>query len=134
VPDSNVKLFGFELSKAILDGSMATPAVGVRVTYTRLTGVNDLDLQTAGLDASISKGFLFLTPYAGAGMVLINSKAEGNLASLATKAGAPLSTEHIYQPRVFAGLKVSPLPLVGFTAEAEYQVRPIYSLKAAVSF
>jgi len=129
VPGSNVKLFGFELSKAILDGTMATPAVGVRATYTRLTGVNDLDLQTAGLDASISKGFLFLTPYAGAGVVWINSKAEGNLARYSN-----LSTENIYQPRVFAGLKVSPLPLLGITAEVEYEVRPIYSLKAAVSF
>src|SRR6185369_7060759 len=28
VPDSNIRLFGFELSKAILEGSVATPALG----------------------------------------------------------------------------------------------------------
>jgi len=136
VPDSNIKLYGFEVSKAILDGSMATPALGIRGTYTRLAGVNDLDLQTAGIDASISKGILFLTPYAGAGAVWVNSKATGKLQSLAatTPGFSPLKSEDIWQPRVFAGLKISPLPLFGITAEAEYQVRPIYSLKAALSF
>ena len=39
VPDSNIKLYGFEISKAILEGSMATPAVGIRATYTKLAGV-----------------------------------------------------------------------------------------------
>ena len=134
VPDSNIKLYGVEVSKAILDGTLATPAIGIRGTYTRLAGVNDLDLQTAGIDASISKGFLFLTPYAGAGEVWVNSKAKGNLQQAAITAGSPLASENIWQPRVFAGLKISPLPLFGITAEAEYQVRPIYSLKAALSF
>ena len=131
VPDSNIKLYGVEVSKAILDGTLATPALGIRGTYTKLSGVNDLDLQTAGIDASISKGILFLTPYAGAGAVYVNSKATGALKTLT--AGA-LKEENLWQPRFFAGLKVSPLPLVGITAEAEYQVRPIYSLKVALSF
>jgi len=134
VPDSNIKLYGFEVSKAILDGTMATPALGVRATYTRLAGVDDLDLQTMGIDASISKGFLFLTPYAGVGGVWIKSKAKSDLQALATATGTPLDSENIFQPRVFAGLKVSPIPLIGFTAEVEYQERPIYSLKAAIGF
>lgn len=135
VPDSNIKLWGVEVSKAILEGTAATPALGVRATYTRLSGVDELDLQTAGIDASISKGFLFLTPYAGVGGVWINSDAKGNLQTLAiAQNGAPLDSEDIFQPRVFAGVKVSPLPLLGFTAEVEYQERPIYSLKAALSF
>jgi hypothetical protein len=129
VPDSNVKLYGFEVSKAILDGTMATPALGIRGTYTRLAGVSELDLQTAGIDASISKGILFLTPYAGGGAVWVESRAKGTLQSL-----SHLKTESVWQPRVFAGLKVSPLPLLSFTAEAEYQERPIYSLKVALGF
>jgi hypothetical protein len=130
VPDSNIKLYGAELSKSILDGSAATPAVGVRATYTRLAGVNDLALQTYGIDASVSKGFLFLTPYAGAGMLWINSEAKGNLKTLVPT----LATENISVPRVFGGLKISPLPLLGITIEAEYAERPIYSLKAGISF
>lgn len=130
VPGSNIKLYGAELSKSILDGGIALPAVGVRATYTKLAGVNDLGLQTYGIDASVSKGFLFLTPYAGAGMMWVNSEAKGNLKTLAPG----LKNETIAIPRIFGGLKVSPFPLVGVTVEAEYAERPIYSLKAALSF
>jgi hypothetical protein len=139
VPDSNIKLYGAEISKAILEGTVATPALGIRGTYTRLAGVGDLELQTAGIDASISKGFLFLTPYAGAGAVWVDSKATGRLQELAVAAGSPtagspLQEEKLWQPRYFAGVKVSPLPFFSVTAEAEYQERPIYSLKAALGF
>lgn len=134
VPDSNVKMYGAELSKSILDGSAATPALGVRGTYTRLAGVNDLGLQTYGVDASISKGFVFITPYAGAGMMWINSEAKGNLKTGSQAVGIDLKNETISVPRVFGGLVISPIPLLGITVEAEYAERPIYSLKAAVSF
>jgi hypothetical protein len=134
VPDSNIKLYGAELSKSILDGTMATPAVGVRATYTKLAGVNDLGLHTYGVDASVSKGFLFLTPYAGAGMMWINSEAKGHLKTYSQTLGVNLNSETITVPRFFGGLVISPLPLLGITAEAEYAVRPIYSLKAAISF
>lgn len=134
VPDSNVKLYGAELSKAILEGSSATPAVGIRATFTKLSGVKDLDLQTYGIDASISKGFIFLTPYAGAGMMWINSEAKEKLKSLSHDAGIDLKSETITVPRFFGGLKITPFPLLAITAEAEYAVRPMYSLKAAISF
>ena len=130
VPGSNIKLYGAELSKSILEGGMASPAVGVRATYTKLAGVDDLSLQTYGIDASVSKGFLFVTPYAGAGMMWVNSEAKGNLKTLAPT----LKSETIAIPRVFGGLTISPLPLFGITAEAEYAVRPIFSLKAAINF
>lgn len=130
VPNSNVKLFGAELSKSILEGGVATPALGVRATYTKLTGVSDLSLQTYGVDASVSKGFLFVTPYAGAGMMWVNSEAKGDLKKLVPT----LTSETTAVPRVFGGLKLTPFPLVGVTAEAEYAERPIYSLKAAISF
>jgi hypothetical protein len=130
VPDSNIKLYGVELSKAILDGSMATPAVGVRATYTKLAGVNDLGLQTYGIDATVSKGFLIVTPYAGAGVMMINSEAKGNLQRWAPT----LAKENIAIPRFFGGLKITPIPLLGITVEAEYAEIPIYSLKAGISF
>jgi hypothetical protein len=128
VPDSNIKLYGAELSKALLDGSAATPAIGVRATYSKLAGVDDLGLQTYGMDISISKGFVFLTPYAGAGIVRISSDAKGFLQAIGLK------NETITTPRLFAGVKITPFPLFGITAEAEYTELPIYSLKAAISF
>jgi len=132
VPNSNIKLYGAELSKSILEGTAATPALGVRATYTKLSGVNDLSLQTYGVDASVSKGFLFITPYAGAGMLLINSEAKGDLKAQVVP--TTLKSESTTVPRVFGGLKITPFPLFAITAEAEYAERPIYSLKAAISF
>ena len=120
-------LYGVEVSKALLEGSIATPALAVRGTYTRLEGVKALDLQTAGVDVAISKGFVIVSPYAGAGAVWIDSKPNGLLATT-------VKEEKFWQPRGFVGVKLSPLPLFGITAEVEYAARPIYSLKAGVSF
>jgi hypothetical protein len=134
VPGSNISLYGAELSYAILEGSIATPALGVRGSYTKLAGVNDLDVQTFGLDVSVSKGFPLLTPYGGAGMVHTQTRAEGSLQRLSTLAGSPLGDEKKWHPRYFVGLELSPLPLLGITAEVEYMNRTIYSLRVAFSF
>ncbi len=137
VPQSNVRLIGFELSEAFLDGGLLLPAIGVRATYTRLMGVEVLDLQTAGLDATISKGFLVFHPYAGAGILWIDGKAKGKIQSdalfLAVN-GGPLKEERIWAPRYFAGVKVSPLPLLGITGEVELSEIVTYSLKLSLSF
>lgn len=130
VPNTNVKMYGVEISKAILDGTMATPAVGVRATYTKLSGVNDLGLSTYGVDASVSKGFVFITPYAGAGLIRINSETKGNLKTIAPT----LKSETATVPRFFGGIKITPFPLMSVTVEAEHAVNPIYSLKAAIGF
>ena len=135
LPGSNIKLYGAEASYALLEGGIATPALGVRGTFTKLSGVDDLDYQTVGIDASISKGFVMLTPYGGAGMVYFNSKAKGNLQLLSTiLTGSPLSDEKMWQLRYFAGLRISPMPLFNITAEVEYLNRMVYSLKAAITF
>ena len=74
VPSSNIKLWGAELRYAILEGGAAEPALGVRGTYSKVTGVNELDFHTTGLELLISKGLTIFTPYAGAGRVWTSSK------------------------------------------------------------
>lgn len=136
-PQTNVKLIGAELSEALLDGGMLLPALGVRATYTRLLGVDMLDLQTFGLDATISKGFLIVTPFAGAGVFYTNAKAKGKIvedpAFIAVN-GGKLEAEKLWAPRFFGGLKLSPLPLLGITGEVEYSGILTYSLKLGLSF
>jgi len=126
ISNTSIQLYGAEISKAILEGGIASPALGIRGSYTRLAGAGDLSLQTAGIDASISKGFIFVTPYAGGGMLWLDGKSNSSAVSL--------KNESIWQPRGFVGVKISPLPLVGLTAELEYAARPIYSVKLGVSF
>jgi hypothetical protein len=134
VPDTNAKLFGGEVSYALLKGGAALPAIGVRGTYTKLTGVDDLDLQTYGVDATISKGLLFITPYVGVGTVYIDSKAKGNLQKFSTLLGTPLKEEKFWQERYFGGIELKPFPLFRLVAEAEYCERPIYSAKISIGF
>lgn len=73
VPDSNISLWGAELRYAILKGGTASPALGLRASYSRLIGVDQLDLSTTGVDVSLSKGFAFVTPYIGGGVVWVRS-------------------------------------------------------------
>ncbi|EYC51677.1 hypothetical protein AZ34_11700 [Hylemonella gracilis str. Niagara R] len=78
-------LNGYELRYALLRGDTALPAIGVRGAYTKLDN-NALDLDTKSVDIAISKGFLFLTPYAGIGQVWVDSK-QGDASMTKTYAG-----------------------------------------------
>lgn len=67
VIDSDIKLVSGEVSWAILEGGVATPALGIRLTGNRTTGGSDYRLEQYGAEVAVSKGFAVLTPYAGAG-------------------------------------------------------------------
>lgn len=98
IPDSNVRLYGGELRWAVLPGSVALPAVAVRGSFTRLSGVDQLEFDTKAIDVSVSKGILMFTPYAGIGQVW----------SRATPRGVPLlARESFSQSRVFAGVNIN---------------------------
>lgn len=98
IPGSNVRLFGGEARWAFIEGGVATPAVSVHGTYSRVTGVDQLDLDTRSLDVSISKGFTIVTPYAGIGQVWTH----------ATPVGVPLlKGESITQTQYFAGVNLN---------------------------
>lgn len=77
VPGSSAKYYGGELRWAFIQGSTVMPAVGVRASVSKVSGVDELALDTRGLDLSISKGFAFLTPYGGVGRVWVNSEPRG---------------------------------------------------------
>lgn len=108
VPSSNIGLIGGELSYALYEGGTLSPAVSIRGTFSRLTGVDQLDLTTKGLELSISKGFAFFTPYAGIGQVWIDS--ETNVVGL--------EDESLTKDKYFLGINFN-LGLINFAAETE---------------
>jgi len=73
IPTTNIKLIGGELRYAIIAGNVALPAVAVRGTMTKLSGVSKLAFDTKGLELSVSKGFLMFTPYASIGQIWTTS-------------------------------------------------------------
>ncbi|HEX9756672.1 MAG TPA: hypothetical protein VGB26_02595 [Nitrospiria bacterium] len=125
IPDSNIALIGGEVKWALLEGSTVTPAAAIRANYTRLLGVSDIDLETYGVDVSVSKGFAFLTPYAGLGQVWIRTQENSNLVTL--------ENENLNETKGFVGVKTTFL-LFSLVAEAAYANISTYSLRANVSF
>ena len=108
IPTTNITLYGGELRYAILEGGLAQPAIAVRGSFTKLSGVSQLSLDTKGLDISICKGFAMLTPYAGIGQVWVNSTA--NVTGLAA--------EKFTQGKVFVGANLN-LGVTNLAAELD---------------
>lgn len=104
----NATLYGAELRYALLDDGLATPAVGVRLSGTKASGLGDLDVSTGALDLTISKKFTAITPYAGAGTVRVQSRVRGS----------PLAEERFNKGRLFAGVNVN-LLAANLAVEAE---------------
>ncbi len=98
VPGSNIKLFGAEIRYALLEGTVATPALSLRGSYSQLTGVDQLSFDSKGIDISVSKGFLIAKPYAGIGQVWVNSSPKGV---------PTLTGEKFTQTKLFAGVNVN---------------------------
>jgi len=126
VPSTDIKLWGVELKYAILEGGITMPAISIRGAFSKLEGVDDLDINTYSGDLLISKGFLFLTPYAGVTMLRVNASENSDLVSLDD------IHETIY--RGLIGLQVSPLPLFNITVEASIGEVNQYGLKLGVRF
>jgi hypothetical protein len=71
---AGVDFWSIEVRKALLRGGPATPAVGLRLSWSTLAeGPLDLDVVTA--QAMISKGLTILTPYAAAGYRQVRATA-----------------------------------------------------------
>lgn len=125
VPGSNIKFYGGELRYAIIEGGVAMPAVGLRGSVSKLSGVDQLSVDTRGFDLSISKGFAFLTPYAGIGRVRADSDPKGV---------PTLHSESVSYGKTFVGLGIK-LALLNFNFEADKtgDVKA-YSLKIGIRF
>lgn len=111
VPTTNIRLVGGELRVALLKGGVAYPAIALRGAMTKLSGVEQLALDTKSLDISISKGFLIFTPYAGVGQVWVTSTPQASAATV-------LTSESITQNKVFVGANLN-FGLANFALEGD---------------
>lgn len=127
VPNSDIKLVGYELKYAVLRGGIAMPAVAVRAAYTKLSGVDELDLSTKSVDLSISKGILIFTPYAGIGEVWITSDPHSVLAPT-------LKKEDITKTKAFVGTKVKVFPFINLVVEGDFSNVKEYSARLNINF
>jgi len=104
--NTNISLTGFELRYANIEGGITMPAVATRLSYSKLDGVDQLALESKGIDVSISKGFAMFTPYAGVGQNWVTSSTTG------------LNDEEFTQTKTFIGFNLN-LGLLNFDVEAD---------------
>lgn len=97
----DISLLGAELKYAILRGNTALPAVAIRGTYSKLSGVDELDLETVGGELSVSKGFAMVTPYAGLGQVRVTSTPKQQAAIVG------LREEKFTHDKIFLGVNIN---------------------------
>lgn len=111
VPGSNIELLGGSLGFALIEGGVTMPALTLRGAITQLSGVDELDLDTTSVELTISKGFAFVTPYAGIGRVDVTSKPKG-IAALG------LAKESFDLDKAYAGVNFN-FGLANFAFEAD---------------
>lgn len=137
-PGSNIKTYGAELRYALVEGGVATPAIGIRAAATRLSGVDNLSFETRSLDISISKGFGPITPYAGVGQVWVDSEYDdqnfpGACPIVPTIAcGGALASFN--ESKYFAGVRLTLIPFHLVLEADKTGDATTYSLKLGVGF
>lgn len=67
--DNDATVLGAEVRYSLINGGVVSPSLGLRASYSQMEGIDDLDVNNAALELTVSKGFLMLTPYAGVGIV-----------------------------------------------------------------
>lgn len=124
VPGFDASLYGAELRWSPLAGGALSPALSLRAAYTALSGSDALDFHSGSAEILVSKGFLFVTPFAGAGLVRSSFKPlRGTLAE-----------ESLWQRKLFAGVNLN-LGLLNVALEADRTGHAsTYSAKAGLRF
>lgn len=126
VQDTNASGFGVSLKYTLVDENLVLPSLSFRGTYTKLTGVDDLSMDTMSIGALLSKDFLILTPYASIEAIRISAKEKSELVDLDNV------TETVIRKAI--GLKFTFLPFLSLNGEISKGEIDQYSLKLAFRF
>ncbi len=127
MPGTDINVIGGEIKYAIFSGGIVMPAIAIRGAYTKLSGIDVFNMETKSLDLSISKGFVFLTPYVGLSEVWITGTPTGSTATA-------LSQANLSETKGFIGLKFTLLPILNIVAEGDFSRVNAYSLRLNAHF
>lgn len=124
LPGTPLSAIGGDIRWAVLPGSTLMPAVSVRLSMSKSTGVDEITTRSTGYDVSVSKGFTLLTPYAGIGRVESKVNAPGT----------SLTREKIGQTKYYAGVNAN-LGLMNLALEGDRTGKAsTYGLKVGFRF
>jgi opacity protein-like surface antigen len=121
--DLDATVFGMDFRYAVLEDTLTTPAVAVRMSGTRTNGMA-IRVGTVAADVMVSKTLTLLTPYGGVGIARVRSKASGSA----------LSDETFNKGRFFGGVNLN-MGIANFAIEAEKMGdNASYSAKVGLRF
>lgn len=126
VRDTNASGFGVSLKYTLVDENLILPSLSFRGTYSKVTGVDDLSMNTVSAGAMLSKDFLIVTPYASIEAIKINASENSDLINLHSE------TETVIRKAL--GLKFTFLPFLSLTGEYAISEVDQYSLKLGFRF
>jgi len=106
VAGSGATLYGAQLRYALLQGSLLTPSLSLRGSYTGASGIPDYGYRSYATDITLSQALPLLTPYAGVGYVWGKLTPHDGLHDVS-----------VTRPKGFVGLRLSLFGVVGATAE-----------------
>lgn len=124
IPGTDGTIVGAEVRYAIVKGGVINPSIGVRASYSEIKGIDDFTLDNKALELGISKGFLFITPYAGVGIVQTNIDGNGI---------GSLGSESDEQRKLFVGATINLGLAITLEAEQTGDFRT-YAAKAGFRF
>lgn len=125
----SMKFTGAEIKYNIINGDVVLPAIAIRGAYTKLSGdaSNIVDLTTYQADISISKGFAFITPYAGIGRVWMKGKNKD-------VPEVTLEDVSVSKTKGFVGAKISLFYIFNLVLEGEFANVNTYSARLNAHF
>jgi hypothetical protein len=84
ISDTGAKVWGGAIDIPIIRGTLASPELALRGSYSTLTGIEAFKEKTYGLEAFLSKGFGPLMPYAAYGRMRTNATGTIHVGTLST--------------------------------------------------
>ena len=130
ISSSGIKTYGGAIDVPVIRGSIVSPELALRGSYSTLTGIDAFKLKTYGVEAFLSKGFGPVTPYVALGKMRSDGRGKTTMPTLLP---VPELKDSADVTRYTAGLRVSlMLPkLVIQVTKAEVQS---YAAKISIGF
>ena len=124
----DIKMYGGSLDIPLIRGTVATPEIALRGSYSTLTGIDAFKMKTYGVEAFISKGFGPVMPYGAIG------RQRDNASGTVTFSGVSRSlSDRSNTTRYTAGIRLS-LLLPKITVEATKAEVTSYAAKISFGF
>jgi hypothetical protein len=130
ISNSSIAMWGGALDTPLLRGGVLTPELGLRLSYSTLTGIDVFHEKTYGAEVFLSKGFGPVTPYAAVGRMRVN--AQGDVPATTHSAAFSLKDRSNLN-RYTAGVRLSLLVPKLVVEVTQAEVRS-YAAKISIGF